>query len=524
MSATGEVAPDDLATVRDALADEYDVLEELGHGGMAVVFRARERALDRDVAIKVLPARRVTDAELVERFQREARTSARLEHPHIVPIYHVGRRGALNFFVMKLLRGESLAARIARRGSLPTADIRRILRETASALGYAARSGIVHRDVKPDNILFDPDGRCVVTDFGIARSMSSTRLTAAGMSIGTPRYMSPEQARGLPVDGRSDIYSLGVVAYECLTGRVPFDGEDAYAVLFGHIQSPVPRPALVDADEESLYAIVERMLAKEPDDRFQTAEAVIAALDTGLPTSAAPTASSRAATVRLSALTPTRPIAVPTTRSGADHVPQPSPALDAAVQAGLAMLRRQRPKVQARVAAALRPALRGSVEFLRRHGRAAAATLAVVAIAPFVVYHVWQFVDLRRSRCPADTPAMEVNARLHGPLLLVDPVATRQSGSNLDVYYDVCGLPQATEFNTRISVVTNANFVTRLFMHPAAPITVDYADLASGPATRRHRTIPFDRMTAGSYTLDVVVTDAFRHRREREMPFQVRDQ
>ena len=303
-------APDELTVVRRALADEYEVLEELGHGGMAIVYRARERALDRDVAIKVLPPGRLTDRELVERFQREAQTSARLEHPHIVPIYRVGRHGAVNFFVMKLLRGESLAARLARQGPLPPTEIRRIVRETASALGYAARAGIVHRDVKSDNILFDVDGSCVVTDFGIARSIASTRLTATGMSIGTPRYMSPEQARGQQVDGRSDIYSLGVVAYECLAGYVPFDGDDAFAVLFGHIQSPLPRPHLATAEEHALYAIVERMLAKVPEERFQSADEVIAALDSNGATVRIEAAATRPVATRQAAA-PTRRLTVP---------------------------------------------------------------------------------------------------------------------------------------------------------------------------------------------------------------------
>src|SRR5579862_2203426 len=158
--------------VRVLLADDYEILDELGRGGMAIVFRAREKALDREVAIKVLPARLLLDKGFVERFEHEARTAAKLEHPNIVPIYRVGRagpNGEVIYFVMKLLRGQSLSAVLKERGRLEPGDVRRILMETAAALGYAARRSVVHRDIKPDNIMLDSEGRCVITDFGIAK-------------------------------------------------------------------------------------------------------------------------------------------------------------------------------------------------------------------------------------------------------------------------------------------------------------------------------------------------------------------
>ena len=280
-TAPPDVPPSDLEQVRTALAAEYDVRVELGRGGMAIVYRAREVALERDVAIKVLPTMLAFDAEFIERFQREARTAAGLEHPHIIPVYRVGRAGAVTYFVMKYLRGGSLSDLLGRRGRLSPPEVRRLLIDTASALGHAARRGVVHRDVKPDNILFDEHGSPTVTDFGIAKAARGRRLTSTGMSIGTPHYMSPEQARAQDTDGRSDLYSLGVVAYQCVTGRVPFDGADAYAIGLQHITDPLPEPLLGDPDERRLFATIRRLLAKQPEDRFPNADALVEALSGG---------------------------------------------------------------------------------------------------------------------------------------------------------------------------------------------------------------------------------------------------
>ena len=271
----------ELDLVREQLKDEYEILDELGRGGMAIVFKAREKQLERDVAIKVLPFSLAFDKEFVERFQREARTSAKLEHPGIIPIYRVGKSGRVIYFVMKFLRGKPLSAVLAARGTLPPGEIRQILIQVTRALAYAHKSGIVHRDIKPDNIMFDEHGQAVVTDFGIAKAASGGKLTGTGMSIGTPHYMSPEQARAQALDGRSDLYSLGVVAYQCLTGRVPFDGEDSFSIGYKHIMEEIPAPPLETYDQRTVYEIIKKMMAKSPEDRFQSADELAQALEAG---------------------------------------------------------------------------------------------------------------------------------------------------------------------------------------------------------------------------------------------------
>src|SRR6059036_191460 len=271
----------ELDLVREQLKDEYEILEELGRGGMAIVFKAREKQLERDVAIKVLPFSLAFDKEFVERFQREARTSAKLEHPNIMPIYRVGKSGRIIYFVMKFLRGKPLSSVLATRGSLPPVEIRRILSEVSRALAYAHKKEIVHRDIKPDNIMFDEHGHAVVTDFGIAKAASGGKLTGTGMSIGTPHYMSPEQAKAQPLDGRSDLYSLGVVAYQCLTGGVPFDGEDSFSIGYKHIMEEIPTPPLENPEKRQLFEIIRKMMAKTPAQRFQNADELVSVLESG---------------------------------------------------------------------------------------------------------------------------------------------------------------------------------------------------------------------------------------------------
>src|SRR6059036_2899331 len=237
-----------LATrLSEAVGGSYTLEGEIGRGGMGVVFQARDERLKRQVAIKVLPPDLAFREEVRLRFLREAETAARLTHPHIVPIHSVGEGpDGLVYFVMAFIDGESLAARLKRRGRLPAEEARRVMIETADALGAAHAVGIIHRDVKPDNILLEGSrGRVVVTDFGIAKALSSTTgpatLTATGVAIGTPHYMSPEQAAGdREIDGRSDLYSLGVVSYQMLTGELPFHAPTVPGILMKHITERAP--------------------------------------------------------------------------------------------------------------------------------------------------------------------------------------------------------------------------------------------------------------------------------------------
>ena len=258
-----------------AVGAQYLVDAEIGRGGMAVVYRATDVRLNRRVAIKLLPPELAFNADVRGRFLREAQTSAQLTHPHIVPIYTVDEREGMVYFVMALVDGESLAQRLAREPQLPIDDARRILADVADALSYASSRGVVHRDVKPDNIMLERGtGRAVVTDFGIARAAAAdSRLTVTGVAVGTPAYMSPEQALGeRELDGRSDIYSLGVVGYQMLAGRTPFRASNTPAMLVKHIsETPHPVESLRPDVPPALARAVMRALAKKPEQRWSDA-------------------------------------------------------------------------------------------------------------------------------------------------------------------------------------------------------------------------------------------------------------
>ena len=300
-----------------AVGDHYLIESELGRGGMAAVFRALDVRLNRRVAIKVLPPELAFNPAVRSRFLREAQMAAGLSHPNIVPIYAVDEVDGMVFFVMALVDGESLSMRLKRDGAMPVEDVRQIVAAVADALDHAHRQGVIHRDIKPDNILLDHSTRRpMVTDFGIARAAAEEqRLTVTGMAVGTPAYMSPEQAMGeREIDGRSDLYSLGIVAYQMLAGETPFKASNTPSMLMKHVSEPPPPLRRHDVTP-SLAAAVDRALSKRPEQRFRTgADMREAVLETGRPVGGAPQNSANPSTRQ-----PAHPAS-----HGAARIPMPS--------------------------------------------------------------------------------------------------------------------------------------------------------------------------------------------------------
>ena len=260
--------------LQSAVAGRYSLEKEIGRGGMGIVFLARDVALERLVAIKLLPPPMAKQAALRRRFLREARTAAKLSHPNIIPIFAVEEVGEFVFFVMAYVQGESLGERVGRGGPLRPGDATQIMRDISWALAYAHAQGVVHRDIKPDNILLEQGtGRALVADFGIAYVGDADPGGEIAEVLGTPEFMSPEQATGEPVDARSDIYSLGVTAFYALSGQPVFQAESPSEILAQHIGAAPPRLAsLVPGVSRKLSTVIERCLAKEPADRMQNGE------------------------------------------------------------------------------------------------------------------------------------------------------------------------------------------------------------------------------------------------------------
>ncbi|MGH7703188.1 MAG: protein kinase domain-containing protein, partial [Gemmatimonadales bacterium] len=318
-----------LEHLREATLGEYEIYGELGRGGMATVYLAHEIALDRKVAIKVMSPTLVHGEGMVERFKREARTSASLSHPNIIPVYAVKETDRILYFVMKFVQGRPLDSIIKEMGPLPIPMVQAILAQVGGAFGYAHRRGIIHRDIKPANIMIDDEGWSVVTDFGIAKVSESQGLTMTGMTVGTPTYMSPEQCMAQEVTGASDQYSLGVVAYEMVTGRAPFTGASMMAIMYGHFNDPPAPIEKVRPDcPEPLKAAIIRMLEKDPANRWPSVEEAVAGIGSTPLSHDDPTRTQLIALARSGAnrqallakmSTPTSPI--PKTRSRAGTAP-----------------------------------------------------------------------------------------------------------------------------------------------------------------------------------------------------------
>jgi eukaryotic-like serine/threonine-protein kinase len=265
--------------LREETAGEYEIERELARGGMGVVYLATEIQLRRRVAIKVLPPALTYGEGAIARFRREARTAAALDHPHIIPIYRVSGGGELLWYSMKLLEGKSLDTILKERERLEFEETVAMLDQVADALDYAHQHGVIHRDIKPGNIILDDRGRVTVTDFGIAKEIQEASVSASGHLLGTPHYMSPEHYRGTEISGAADQYSLGVVAFECFSGRVPFDAATAYELLNKHVVEPPPLLSELRPDLSSdAYAAIDRALSKRPEDRFSSVTDFVNAL------------------------------------------------------------------------------------------------------------------------------------------------------------------------------------------------------------------------------------------------------
>lgn len=262
----------------------YHIVAPLGEGGMAAVFKAYQPSLERYVAVKVLPRQLANDPQFVARFQREAKLLAQLQHPHILPVLDYGHAEGYAYIVMPFVQGGTLTDWLQGQ-PLPLHKVRQVISQIGDALHYAHTRGLIHRDVKPSNILVDESGNCLLTDFGLARMVeTSVNLTATGTIIGTPAYMSPEQCSGQSIDARSDIYSLGIVLYKMATGRVPYRAETPIAVVFKQIHDPLPQPRSVNPGlPEAVEVVILRALSKNRDDRYQTADEMVRAIQAAIP-------------------------------------------------------------------------------------------------------------------------------------------------------------------------------------------------------------------------------------------------
>lgn len=262
-----------------AVEGRYRVTDMLGRGGMGAVFLAEDLRLGRRVALKVLRPELAEDPEFVHRFEREARIAAGLDHSNIVPVYSVEQVGKFHYFTMKYVSGKPLDQVLADE-PLPTDEARRILTEAAAGLGHAHQRGVIHRDIKPPNLMLDDSGRVLITDFGISKALrAEIQYTSTGQMVGTPNYLSPEQAQSLPVDGRSDQYSLACVGYRMVVGRLPFTADSVHALLYKHIHvTPVPARDARRGVPDDLSDALERALAKDPAHRFPSMEEFAAAV------------------------------------------------------------------------------------------------------------------------------------------------------------------------------------------------------------------------------------------------------
>jgi ligand-binding sensor domain-containing protein len=402
----------------------YQIVEQIGRGGMATVFKAYQPSMDRYVAVKILPSHFTEDSSFMGRFTQEARTLARLEHPHILPVHDYGEQQGITYLVMRYVEAGTLKDVITQTGPMTLPEAARIMGQVGGAVDYAHSQGVVHRDIKPSNVLIDRRGNTFLTDFGIARLVAETaQFTATGAIIGTPAYMSPEQGLGQPADHRSDIYALGVVLFEMLTGHVPYEAETPLAVLLKHVNEPLPLPRQIKPDlPPAIERVLLKALAKDPDHRFQSAQALVDALQEAVGLGPAET------------LVRSQPAVTPA--PAARPAPEPRPRPKAA-------LAEPRPRAEA------------SARSRKRWPLYAGAALLAVALVVAAVLLIPNLLDGQPEPAAVSTqPAVST--------LVVTPEAT----SALEVVVTSTPIPQpAVQVPSGWTNYGNANFVSALARH-----------------------------------------------------------
>jgi serine/threonine protein kinase len=448
MLITAEQQDQLLVQLRHDLAKDYEVEKELGRGGMAVVYRAHEIELRRTVALKVLPPG-MGSSDMAERFRREARMAAALDHPNIIPIYRVGQAAGTYYFAMKFVEGRAVDAIVEQQGALPVPVVLQILHATADALAFAHDRQTVHRDIKGANILVDRDGRVLVSDFGIARAAEEKTLTASGSVIGTPHFMSPEQCAGQKVGPQSDQYSLGVLAFQMLTGQVPFDAESVITIIQHHYFTPVPDILSVrEGVPDALLAVVYRALAKDASQRYGSTREMVKALET-VPSSAEDRAQSEELLRELA-----RGEAIPRVRTGS------LPPLADARTIGAAMLAGGLPTINtAPTISARSPGKPAPAKSRSRKPLVAAIALAVIALGAGGAY-----LALRGGGTAA--PASGPTAAPSGPGAVPAQPASSQAPAGQTARADSGGAPAAAALTPPVTTPPVSTKPTRRRTEP----------------------------------------------------------
>jgi len=396
----------------------YQIVAPLGEGGMAAVYKAYQPGMERYVALKVLPRSYADDPQFLARFQREAKLLAQLQHPHILPVFDFGQAESYTYIVMPFIQSGTLTDQL--KGSpISLPRIRQVITQVGEALAYAHGRGLIHRDIKPSNILIDESGNCLLTDFGLARMVEdSVNLTSTGTIMGTPAYMSPEQGSGQKIDARSDIYSLGVVLFEMATGRVPYRAETPIAVVFKHVQDPLPPARSINPDlPESIELVILKSLAKNPEDRYQTAGDLVRAIQGATPESHVSTAAA-AATIAQKPVGAQAPASAEEGGAVSKPAEEQAPPAATMVEEGMAPTMMAQPKkrggtpawIWAVVGVVLLAVIAGGGYFAfgRKSAPAVAPTAAVAAAKPTAV-------PTRTAAAATATPSNELAVMVNMP-------------------------------------------------------------------------------------------------------------